>query len=146
MASLLKGLSTPTGNSEVHDDTTHLHYVSVNSLECVTGRHLFETTLRKVAQAVGQNTSSTRCENLAQLTFELSKLLKYAPQFNVRSFVLVFDAIDRQREAPPTLLPALARLSEIVSNYADICGRVMPDLCKMLTGAHRFPASLRSSL
>lgn len=32
-----------------------------------------------------------------------------------RQFVLVFDAIDRQKDAPPTLLPALARLSEMVS-------------------------------
>lgn len=32
-----------------------------------------------------------------------------------RHFVLVFDAIDHQKEAPPTLLPALARLSEMVS-------------------------------
>lgn len=32
-------------------------------------------------------------------------------------FVLVLDAIDRQRDAPPTLLPALARLSEIVSYH-----------------------------
>jgi hypothetical protein len=30
-------------------------------------------------------------------------------------FVLVFDGIDQQRDAPPTLLPALARLGEIVS-------------------------------
>jgi len=29
-------------------------------------------------------------------------------------FILVFDGIDRQREAPPTLLPALARLGEII--------------------------------
>jgi origin recognition complex subunit 5 len=28
--------------------------------------------------------------------------------------VLVFDGIDQQREAPPTLLPALARLGEFV--------------------------------
>jgi len=30
-------------------------------------------------------------------------------------FVLVFDGIDKQRDAPHTLIPALARLSEIVS-------------------------------
>ncbi|KJZ78854.1 hypothetical protein HIM_01627 [Hirsutella minnesotensis 3608] len=37
------------------------------------------------------------------------------PARDARSrFVLVLDAIDRQRDAPPTLLPALARLSEII--------------------------------
>jgi len=30
-------------------------------------------------------------------------------------FILMFDDVDKQREAPPTLLPALARLGEIVS-------------------------------
>ncbi len=32
-----------------------------------------------------------------------------------RRLVLVFDGIDRQKDAPPTLLPALARLGEVVS-------------------------------
>lgn len=31
-----------------------------------------------------------------------------------KKLVLVFDGIDRQKDAPPTLLPALARLGEIV--------------------------------
>jgi origin recognition complex subunit 5 len=57
---------------------------------------------------------------MSQLTVELSKMLLHPPQQDQRHehsrFVLVFDAIDRQREAPPTLLPALARLSEIVSS------------------------------
>lgn len=130
VASLLRRLSASVGNAEVHENATQLHYAIINSLECVTGRHLFETTLRKVAQAVGLDSPSPRCENLAQLTFELSKLLKYAPPPGMRGFVLVFDAIDRQREAPPTLLPALARLSEIVSCEADICDQLclwMPD-------------------
>lgn len=42
-------------------------------------------------------------------------MLKQDTQPRGRHFVLVFDAIDRQKEAPPTLLPALARLSEMVS-------------------------------
>jgi origin recognition complex subunit 5 len=35
-----------------------------------------------------------------------------------KKFVLVFDGIDRQRDAPPTLLPALARMGEIVSSFS----------------------------
>lgn len=42
-------------------------------------------------------------------------MLKQAVLPESRQFVLVFDAIDRQKDAPPTLLPALARLSEMVS-------------------------------
>jgi origin recognition complex subunit 5 len=43
-------------------------------------------------------------------------MLKYTPRPDGFRFVLVFDAVDRQRDAPHTLLPALARLSEIVRN------------------------------
>lgn len=98
-----------------HPDSPLLQYAIVNSVECVTGRHLFETTVRKAASALGFHGFATRCESLAQLSFELSRMLKQATQPESRHFVLVFDAIDRQKEAPPTLLPALARLSEAVS-------------------------------
>lgn len=117
VAALLKELSGAHGDADDQDgDETvlHIQYAIVNSLECVTGRHLFETTLRRVAEAVGLESVAPRCENLAQLTHELSKILKHPPQSDRHHFVLVFDSIDRQREAPATLLPALARLSEIV--------------------------------
>ncbi|KAI3398151.1 hypothetical protein diail_9773 [Diaporthe ilicicola] len=110
------GEAQPTG----HADPPVFQYAVVNSVECVTGRHLFETTLRKVASALGFDDSATRCESLAQLNFELSKMLKHGTQTEGRHFVLVFDAIDRQREAPPTLLPALARLSEIIPTLATV--------------------------
>nr|XP_036584171.1 origin recognition complex subunit orc5 [Colletotrichum truncatum]KAF6793560.1 origin recognition complex subunit orc5 [Colletotrichum truncatum] len=41
-------------------------------------------------------------------------MLKYTQRPEGWRLVLVFDSIDRQRDAPPTLLPALARLSEII--------------------------------
>ena len=52
---------------------------------------------------------SGRCENLSTLTVHLQKLLE-----KQEKFVLVFDGVDKQREAPPTLLPALARLGEVI--------------------------------
>lgn len=117
VAALLKELSGAHGNADDQggdEAALHIQYAIVNSRECVTGRHLFETTLRRVAAAVGLESVAPRCENLAQLTHELSKILKHPPQSDRPHFVLVFDSIDRQREAPATLLPALARLSEIV--------------------------------
>ncbi|KUI73811.1 Origin recognition complex subunit 5 [Cytospora mali] len=111
VTALLQGLSEAQHSN---DNDFVFQYAIINSAECVTGRHLFETTVRKVAEALGKEDCSPRCENLAQLTFELSKMLKYPPQPERRHFVLVFDAVDRQRDAPPTLLPALGRLSEII--------------------------------
>ena len=42
-------------------------------------------------------------------------MLRYHPRPDGFRFVLVLDGVDAQREALPSLLPALARLHEIVS-------------------------------
>jgi hypothetical protein len=74
-----------------------------------------------VAKAVNWKGNVSRCESLSQLVVEIGRLLEgwttsEEEQEGKRRFVLVFDGIDRQRDAPPTLLPALARLGEIVSS------------------------------
>ncbi|KAH8197880.1 hypothetical protein TruAng_007932 [Truncatella angustata] len=107
--------------STLSEDTdTDLTYAIVKSPECVTARHLFERTTGAVADALQWQGAVGRCEALAALTVELSKMLKYVQRGTDWRFVLVFDAIDRQKEAPPTLLPALARLSEIIPNLTTI--------------------------
>jgi origin recognition complex subunit 5 len=111
---LLEKLAENTGDPQ----TGVLKYAIVNSIECITGRHLFERTVGAVADALDWENRPTRCENMSQLTVELSKMLLYSSQPAGSRFVLVLDAIDRQREAPMTLLPALARLSEIVSRLS----------------------------
>lgn len=112
----------PKPNCEVAQPA--LCFTVVKSAECITGRHLLEATVRSVAKAVGWKGNIARCENLAQLVVEIARLLEkvLGQQVNEEGeeltpaarFVLVFDGIDRQRDAPPTLLPALARLAEIV--------------------------------
>ncbi|OLN95335.1 Origin recognition complex subunit 5 [Colletotrichum chlorophyti] len=113
--SLLGSLSEAPNNDESHTDP-HVRFAIVNSIQCITGRHLFERTVSAVADAVKWETSPKKCENLAQLTVELCEMLKYTQRPEGWRFILVFDSIDRQRDAPPTLLPALARLSEVVSS------------------------------
>ncbi|KAJ3553553.1 hypothetical protein NPX13_g10863 [Xylaria arbuscula] len=94
---------------------SELNYAIVKSAECVTARHFFERTVGLVGDALQNEAAPSRCETLAALTAELTKTLKHVEGDSRSRFVLVFDGIDRQRDAPPTLLPALARLSEIVS-------------------------------
>ncbi|KAK7948059.1 uncharacterized protein PG986_008945 [Apiospora aurea] len=126
-ASLLAALGS---DDEVE---TTLSYAIVKSPECVTARHLFERTTAAVAHALQWPNPAGRCETLAALTVELSKMLKYVERGKGWRFVLVFDAIDRQKEAPHTLLPALARLSEIIPNLTTIFILTAP-----------FPALLRT--
>lgn len=54
---------------------------------------------------------------MAQLAASLNSVFD-EPQLKngLTNFVLVLDGMDRQRDAPPTLMPALARLCETVSN------------------------------
>ena len=144
-----------------------LDYAVVRSAECVTARHLFERTLAAVADAVAgaPPPAAARCETLAALAVELGRLLErygrsdrddgrqdgedapaVVPDIR-RRFVLVFDGIDRQREAPPTLLPALARLSEIVRltthTHTHTCPLQIPNLTTILIVTSPPTASLR---
>ncbi|KAK5660864.1 hypothetical protein OQA88_12235 [Cercophora sp. LCS_1] len=107
---LLEKLQT----DEISEDEPSLKSAMVNSIECITSRHLFETITTKVAAALDWPHPPSKCETISQLTVELSKMLKHTPRPPTFRFILVLDAIDRQRDAPPTLLPALARLSETI--------------------------------
>jgi origin recognition complex subunit 5 len=125
---LLEELSTEpeATNGTVNGDTSHdtLRYAIVKSAECITGRHLLEQTVGAVAKAVEWKGPVGRSDSLSQLVVELSRVLKSwttSEEDEMRRFVLVFDSIDQQRDAPPTLLPALARLGEIVCPSFPFC-------------------------
>ncbi|KAG9251762.1 origin recognition complex subunit Orc5 [Emericellopsis atlantica] len=106
-ASLLASLARPTPN---------LRYAFVNASQCITARHLFESIVMSIAEALDwpQEDTAIRCETLAQLDVELVRMLKYPKREDNFRFVLVLDAIDRARDAPSSMLPGLARLSEII--------------------------------
>ncbi|KAI0485862.1 origin recognition complex subunit Orc5 [Xylaria cf. heliscus] len=124
------------------DSPSDLKYAIVKSAECVTARHLFERTVGLVGDALQNGAIPGRCETLAALTAELTKMLKYVEQDVQPRFVLVFDGIDRQRDAPPTLLPALARLSEIIPNLTTVfvVTTPLPSLLRISSPPHvHFP-------
>lgn len=111
--------TVPNGHTEEVTREDILQFAIVKSAECITGRHLLEQTVGAVAKAVDWRETIGRCESLAQFVVELGRILNdWVPNTTIhvkRRFVLVFDGIDGQREPPPTLLPALARLYELVS-------------------------------
>jgi origin recognition complex subunit 5 len=80
---------------------------------------LLDQIVGTVGKSLEWKGKTGRCENLPQLAVELEKFFERWTSLDAinrskRRLVLVFDGIDRQREAPVTLLPALARLGEIV--------------------------------
>lgn len=118
---VIHGLAA-TGKSVVTKDVLQsqgINHAVIQSRECITGRHLLERTLAACLDAVDDSEPDTeldrspyaRCENISALLVHLQRLLEGRERF-----VLVFDGVDRQRESPPTLLPALARLGEVVSH------------------------------
>lgn len=102
----------------VDDHEDALRYAIVKSAECIGGRHLLEQTTLQIAKAIGYQGTLGRCENLAQLRIDVGRLLEeWSAASNGRKrMVVVFDGIDMQKDAPQTLVPALARLGEIVRN------------------------------
>lgn len=96
---------------------------NVRSRECITTRHLLERAIVAVSLALGNRSnmqppsllSEGKCENINAFVMQLQHLLKDEPKF-----VLVIDGIDRQREASPSLIPAIARLGEMVSYTVPI--------------------------
>lgn len=90
----------------------------IDSKECVTARHLLERAAaacrQQIHKSLGTSVASgfyPRCETVNALENQLEKTLKDAPRFT-----LVFDGVDQQKEAPPSLLPGLIRLGSIVSS------------------------------
>lgn len=101
-------------------EASDLSHAIVQCQECVTGRHLLERTVAAVHSALHPEDPNgspydSRCESLSALAVHLERLLQ-----SQERFVLVLDGIDRQRDAPPTLLQALARLGEYVPSLTTI--------------------------
>lgn len=105
-------------------------HASVDVRLCINGRQLLEDVYASICEASnqknGQEISITtdlvklpRNDSLNALQANLEALLKTVKQ----KIVLVLDAIDRQRDAPSTLLPALARIGEYVCSIAAFTGR-----------------------
>ncbi|KAI7364161.1 hypothetical protein KC354_g5920 [Hortaea werneckii] len=107
-----------TGKSSIttsYLEARKIQHAIVQCRECVTGRHLLERTVAAVHEAVqtehsqATDTYTGRCENISSLAVHLQQLLEKREKF-----VLVLDGVDKQRDAPPTLLPALARIGDMI--------------------------------
>ncbi|CAI7667152.1 unnamed protein product [Penicillium manginii] len=105
--------------------TLEVPHAVVRSSECITGRHLLTKILWNTLEALGQKDEwekfgKGRCEHVSTLAVLLEECLATRTPEKRGKFVLVLDEIDRQREAPHTLLSALARLGEIVPSLCVV--------------------------
>ncbi|KAJ6781086.1 hypothetical protein PWT90_03067 [Aphanocladium album] len=120
-AALLDRLCEPqSAQSDAATPAAQLSYARVDAAQCITVRHLYERVVSSVAASLhAHDQAPKRCETMAQLAVALGEMLQDNNNNNNGRdaqwrFALVLDSIDRQRDAPATLLPALARLSEMI--------------------------------
>ena len=95
-----------------------LPHAIVKSQETISQRHLLHKTLQSCVAALPEGSERSldqRCEHISTLGVQLQSLLEGRNE----KFVLVLDGIDKQREAGPTLYPALARIGEMVRICLD---------------------------
>ncbi|KAL6821220.1 origin recognition complex subunit 5 C-terminus domain-containing protein [Trichoderma sp. SZMC 28015] len=109
-------------NEASTNQASPLVHATVNVARCISGRHFFESIIAAVTNAVRAwsgngdgEVESQRCETLAQLAASLGAIFD-EPQLKdgLTHFILVLDGMDKQRDPPPTLMPALARLCETI--------------------------------
>lgn len=108
----------------------------VRSRGCITSRHLLERIISASIEALAAsshgdvlNDLDGRCESVSAFVIQLQRICEGRGKF-----ILVFDRIDQQREALPTLISALARLGEVVCQLISFT--------RIELSCHRFPVSL----
>ncbi|KAF2454546.1 origin recognition complex subunit 5 C-terminus-domain-containing protein [Lineolata rhizophorae] len=155
-----------TGKSSIISavlDVNDIPHALVDSAQCVTGRHLLERITGACVAAIeaaklGSDDEDAvevdrqmveRTENISALAVNLTMLMDgYGEQKGAsRKFVLVVDGVDKQREAPPTLIAGLARLGEMIPGFHTllILHRPLPHLLHISAVPHiHFPPYTRA--
>ncbi|PVH94575.1 hypothetical protein DM02DRAFT_572635 [Periconia macrospinosa] len=122
---------TATGKSSIIKsllELSSLPHTIIRCRECITGRHLLERIVASSLDALDafgdekiDRRRYARTENLSSLVVNLQRLLEGRGKF-----VLVLDGIDKQREAPPTMMAALGRFREVIPNLSIILISSLP--------------------
>jgi origin recognition complex subunit 5 len=91
-----------------------LPYVVIKCKQCLSQRHLLSKIFAACAQSVGQEDNLAtydRVDSLNSLGVNLQRLFEGRKQ----RVILVLDTVEDVKGASTTLLPALARLGDMVS-------------------------------
>ncbi|GAM82578.1 hypothetical protein ANO11243_005600 [Dothideomycetidae sp. 11243] len=94
---------------------TTIPHVMLQCRECITARHLFERVISECQSilsdqtANGERLAHQKCESLNAFSVALSSSLA-----GTEKFIIALDGIDELHDAPPSLVPALTRLGELI--------------------------------
>ncbi|CAD6505797.1 BgTH12-01284 [Blumeria graminis f. sp. triticale] len=105
------------GNSECS-----LRYIFLNIVEYIGSRHLFEQTIGLIAKTLDSERVPGLVGNISEFAVEIQLLIEEwnSGTTGRKRLVLVFDGIDKMRDPLPTLIPAIARMAEMIQSLTNI--------------------------
>lgn len=117
-------LTHDNDNDDDSSDLNNTHTIPhayIRCAECITSRHLLSKILAAALVSLGLSEDAVKdtVDHVSGLAVILKDILEgRRGGGGVEKFVLVLDGVDEQREAQQFLLPALARLGEVVSSLS----------------------------
>lgn len=129
----------PEGSNK-HETVRHvldkeaIEYVIVNCRECLSQRHLLTKIFARFVKHLNKEDLLDKCDRLDNLNALASNLRKILGG-RAAPLVLVLMNADHQRGATATLLPALARLGELVGERARISWIIANSLTDTMPGS-----------
>ena len=95
----------------------HIEHVTIDCRECLSQRHLLTKIFARCVRALGKEDQEDRYDRLDSIN-AIGSNLRRLLQHRKEKLVVILVAADQQRGATPTLLPALARLGDLVSMHS----------------------------
>ncbi|OCT45871.1 origin recognition complex subunit Orc5 [Cladophialophora carrionii] len=92
----------------------------IKTKECLSQRHLLSKIFAACIITLGYEGQIDRYEKVDSINALLGNLRKLSERVNRRKFVVVIEDADELKQPGPTLLPALARLGDMVPGFAVI--------------------------
>ena len=91
-----------------------INHAFIKSKECLSRRHLLSKIFAASITTLGQVGQIEQFEKTDSINALLGNLRKLFERLEAKKFVLVIEDADELRQPGPTLLPALARLGDLV--------------------------------
>ncbi|KIW18306.1 hypothetical protein PV08_02594 [Exophiala spinifera] len=99
-------------------EKANLQHALIKSRECLTQRHLLSKIFASCISGFEQESHLEQYDRVDSINALLANLRRLNERDGQRKFVVVIEAIDKLKQAGPTLLPALARLGDQVPNFS----------------------------
>ncbi|OAP64759.1 hypothetical protein AYL99_00731 [Fonsecaea erecta] len=119
----------------------------IKSRECLSQRHLLSKMFAVCVGALGQESQTEHFDRTDSINALLGNLRKLSERVRGKKFVAVVEDADALKQPGPTLLPALARLGDLVPGFSIILTSSSPrplNLHKAGVPCIHFPPYTRS--